>query len=362
MPLDNLQPLFGDIFSKNEKIILAGPCATENRAQTLDTARMLHHSGIKVFRAGVWKPRTKPGGFEGVGEPALAWLAEVKALGMATLTEVATPEHLMLAVDAGIDAVWIGARTSANPFAVQQIADAIASLPAQTRERLTVIVKNPVNPDLELWLGALQRIYDAGIRRLGAVHRGFSYYGKNVYRNAPQWRVPIELHRREPELPIICDPSHIGGSRQLIEPLAQQALDMRFDGLIIESHINPDAALSDAAQQITPRELAGILSRLTLPQPDAPEPDNRLIALRSQIDALDDDLLDILARRMAVSREIGRYKQQQRIPVVQPKRYNDLMEKRVETAAKLGLDNDFVRTILAAIHEESVRCQLDRND
>ncbi|MDE6156801.1 MAG: chorismate mutase, partial [Muribaculaceae bacterium] len=280
-------------------LVLAGPCSAESREQTLATAQGLASVGIKIFRAGVWKPRTHPGGFEGIGSPALAWLGEVKEqTGMLVATEVATARHLAEAVEAGVDVVWIGARTSANPFAVQEIADALAALPAERRDSLAVLVKNPVNADLELWIGALQRINAAGIERLGAVHRGFSHYGASLYRNPPEWRVPIELHRRLPELPLICDPSHIGGRTDLIESIAQQALNLRFDGLIIESHCNPAAALSDASQQVTPARLAEILSSLVLPSDE--EHQEELDILRQQIDRIDDELLELLARRMQV--------------------------------------------------------------
>ncbi len=357
MNIENIAPLFG-LEASDTPLVLAGPCSAESLEQTLATARGLARAGITIFRAGVWKPRTKPGGFEGIGSPALAWLAKVKeATGMATVTEVANGRHLAEAVASGVDGIWIGARTSANPFAVQEIADAIAALPEDVRGRLTVLVKNPVNPDIELWIGALERIAGAGIRRLGAVHRGFSSYGKSIYRNPPLWRIPIELHRRLPSLPLICDPSHIGGSRELIAPLSQQALDMGFDGLIIESHCSPECALSDAAQQVTPAELAEILEGLQKPSTPAEGGEN-LEQLRREIDSIDDELIELLERRMRVSREIGRYKHTHRMPVVQPGRYRALMESRVEAAAALGLAPEFIRTVLAAIHEESVRQQL----
>lgn len=365
--MKDLLPLFRDIeFGDNQLLVMAGPCSAESREQVLQTARALASIGIRIFRAGVWKPRTKPGGFEGVGAPALQWLAEAKALtGMLMATEVANAQHASQAIDSGIDIIWIGARTSANPFAVQEIADMLATLPPERREQLTVLVKNPVNPDLELWIGALERIYGAGVRRLGAIHRGFSSYGKHIYRNPPKWAIPIELHRRLPNLPIICDPSHIGGKRELIGPLSQQALEMKFSGLIIESHCHPELALSDAAQQVTPSELAEILDSLIVPRGSAefdgemgrPATEN-LELLRAKIDRIDDELLELLAKRMAVAREIGRYKQQKRMSVLQPGRYNDLMERRLELAAPLELSNDFVRSILALIHEESVRQQL----
>ncbi|MDE6134055.1 MAG: bifunctional 3-deoxy-7-phosphoheptulonate synthase/chorismate mutase type II [Muribaculaceae bacterium] len=339
-------------------LVMAGPCSAESEQQVLDTARALAAAGIRIFRAGVWKPRTKPGGFEGIGSPALEWLAEAKRqTGMLTATEVATARHLAEAVESGIDVIWIGARTSANPFAVQEIADVLASYPDDKRNSLAVLVKNPVNPDLELWIGALERMRLAGVRRLGAIHRGFSSYGRHIYRNPPKWRIPIELHRRMPELPIICDPSHIGGRRELIAPLSQQALDMNFDGLIIETHCNPDCALSDKNQQITPDVLAYILNTLVLR--DSNSSTESLGLLRQQIDRLDDELLEILAKRMRVSRDIGRYKKEHAMPVVQPGRYSNLMQNRVRAAEAMGLGDEFIGSILAAIHEESVRLQLE---
>ena len=355
MSITDLKPLFGDDFT--EPIIIAGPCSAESEEQTLVTARGLSAAGIKLFRAGVWKPRTKPGGFEGIGTPALEWLSKVKReTGMLVLTEVATERHLHEALHAGVDGIWIGARTSANPFAVQELADVLAALPESRRNSLTVLVKNPVNPDLELWIGALERIYGAGIRRLGAIHRGFSSYGKHIYRNPPKWRIPIELHRRLPQLPIICDPSHIGGKRELIAPLSQQALDMNFNGLIIETHCNPDVALSDKDQQITPDVLKYIKETLVV-HADTVTTES-LGLLRQQIDRIDNDLIELLAKRMTVARDIGAYKKEHGMPVVQPGRYNDLMQRRVADAESLDLSPEFVRGILAAIHEESVRQQL----
>ena len=356
MEMNDLQPLFPGIAA--EELIMAGPCSAENPEQVMTTARELATNGIRVFRAGVWKPRTKPGGFEGIGAPALQWLADVKAeTGMLIATEVANERHLREALDAGIDAIWIGARTAANPFAVQEIADVLAALPQERRDNLAVLVKNPVNPDLELWIGALERIYGAGIRRLGAIHRGFSAYGTHLYRNPPKWRIPIELKRRLPNLPLICDPSHIGGKRELIAPLSQQALDMKFDGLIIETHCNPDAALSDKDQQITPDVLNYILSTLVRRQSDSTT--ESLSILRQKIDRLDDELLELLANRMRVAREIGRYKREHDMPIVQPERYNSLMQNRVQAALHLDLGEEFIRTILSTIHEESVRQQLN---
>ncbi|MDE6811650.1 MAG: bifunctional 3-deoxy-7-phosphoheptulonate synthase/chorismate mutase type II [Muribaculaceae bacterium] len=352
--MTDLLPLFPDLEKAGEPIIIAGPCSAETREQTLDTARQLAADGIKIFRAGIWKPRTKPGGFEGVGVPALQWLKEVKEeTGMLTSCEVANRTHVTEALAAGVDMLWIGARTSANPFAMQEIADTLVELKAD----IPVLVKNPVNPDLELWIGALQRIYNAGIRRLGAIHRGFSVYGKHLYRNVPQWHIPIELRLRFPNLPIIVDPSHIGGKRELIAPLAQQALDMGFNGLIIESHCNPDEAWSDARQQLTPEVLNFILHTLVIRAEK--ETTENLTLLRQQIDRIDNDLLEILAKRMEVSREIGRYKKLHRMPVVQANRYNDVIASRLEAGNAMQMDKAFLKTILLAIHDESVRQQIE---
>ena len=351
--MENLQPLFPDI-DISRPVIIAGPCSAETEEQVLTTARQLAADGIRIFRAGIWKPRTHPGGFEGVGEEGLQWLAKVKAeTGMLTSTEVANRSHVVQALEAGVDMLWIGARTSANPFAMQEIADALA----ETGRDVPVLVKNPVNPDLELWIGAMQRIYNAGIRRLGAIHRGFSAYGEHIYRNMPQWRIPIELRRRFPELPVFCDPSHIGGKRELIAPIAQQALDMSFSGLIVECHCNPDSAWSDKAQQITPETLNSILHMLVLRDKTAST--ESLAMLREQIDRIDDELLEVLDRRMRVAREIGEYKKEHSMPVIQAGRYSDLMQRRVAAAQKLGMSADFIKSVLAAIHEESVRQQIE---
>lgn len=345
------------LFDQKCPVILAGPCSAESEAQTLETASQLSAQGIKIFRAGVWKPRTHPGGFEGVGTQALAWLKEVKqSTGMMTATEVATPAHLEKAVEAGIDGVWIGARTSANPFAVQELADALAALEPSVRNNLTVLVKNPVSPDLELWIGAIQRIYEADVRRLGAIHRGFSMYGENRYRNTPLWRIPFELRRRLPNLPILCDPSHIAGQRELVEPVARQAMEMCYDGLIIESHCEPESAVTDSAQQLTPPALGQLIR--AIPGKNIGHSGDELSTLRSEIDALDTELLDVLSRRMNVVRRIGDLKRRKGIAVVQPERYSKMVQERTAAAVDRGLDPDFVQGILAAIHEESVKNQL----
>lgn len=351
--LDNLSPLFPKLETAGP-LIIAGPCSAETEEQTLTTARQLASDGIKVFRAGIWKPRTKPGGFEGIGAPALEWLKEVKGqTGMFVSCEVANRSHLKAALEAGVDMVWIGARTSANPFAMQEIADTLNELKVD----IPVLVKNPINPDLELWVGALQRIYNAGISRLGAIHRGFSVYGKHLYRNVPQWHIPIELRLRFPNLPIIVDPSHIGGKRELIAPLSQQAYDMGFNGLIIESHCNPDEAWSDAAQQLTPEVLNFVLHTLVVRAEK--ETTENLSLLRQQIDRIDNDLLEILSKRFDIAREIGRYKKLHRMPVVQAHRYNDVIRSRVEAGQMMQMDKEFLKTILLAIHDESVRQQIE---
>ncbi len=335
-------------------MVIAGPCSAETEQQVLDTAMALAANGVKIFRAGVWKPRTKPGGFEGVGVEALAWLRRVKeTTGMLVATEVATKAHVDAAIDHGIDLLWIGARTSANPFAMQEVADAIAARDCD----IPVLVKNPVNPDLELWIGALERLYNAGIHRLGAIHRGFSAYGKHLYRNMPQWHIPIELRRRVANLPVLNDPSHIGGKRELIASISQQALDMGFDGFIIESHCDPDQAWSDKGQQVTPEVLDFILSTLVIR--DSTSTTESLQQLRKQIDNLDNELLEILNKRMRVACEIGQYKKEHRMPVVQAGRYDDLMSLRVKQAQEMGMSPDFMRKVLSAIHEESVRRQLE---
>lgn len=353
--MKDIAPLTFDGTDPQKPIIIAGPCSAETEEQVLDTAKRLAYAGIKIFRAGIWKPRTKPGGFEGIGQEGLEWMKKVRSItGMYTATEVANKSHVEQAIESGIDILWIGARTSANPFAMQEIADTLRNI---APDNITILVKNPVNPDIELWVGALQRIYNAGIRRIGAIHRGFSTYGKHLYRNVPQWRIPIELRLRYPSLPIICDPSHIGGKRELIAPLSQQAFDMGFNGLIVESHCNPDCAWSDAGQQVTPEILNFILNTLVIR--DSKQTTESLTLLRQQIDRIDNELLEILSRRMSVSRDIGRYKKEHRMSVVQAGRYNDIIRSRVKLGEEMGMGTEFMKTILLAIHDESVRQQIE---
>ena len=350
MELD-LKPL--DLHCDGERpFVIAGPCSAETEEQVMTTARQLASKGCHIFRAGVWKPRTKPGGFEGNGEEALPWMKRVKEeTGMAITTEVATPEHVELALKYGIDILWIGAQTTANPFAMQAIADSIRGMD------IPVFVKNPVNPDLELWIGAMERINQAGIKRIAAVHRGFSSYEKKIYRNQPMWQIPIELRRRIPDLPIICDPSHIGGSRELIAPLCQQAMDLGFDGLIVETHCNPDKAWSDANQQVTPEVLDYILSLLIIRNKTVTT--EGINELRKQIDELDNNLMDLLSKRMRVSREIGQYKKEHNMTVLQTSRYNEILDKRGAQGSLCGMDAKFIKEIFEAIHEESVRQQIE---
>lgn len=348
----NLEPLRLPSDNNERPLVIAGPCSAETEEQVMTTARQLADKGCRMFRAGVWKPRTKPGGFEGQGETALPWLQNVKkSTGMLVATEVATPEHVELALKYGIDILWIGARTSANPFAMQALADSLKGVD------VPVLVKNPVNPDLELWIGALERINQAGVTRLAAIHRGFSSYDKKIYRNLPMWQIPIELRRRFPSLPIMCDPSHIGGSRELVAPLCQQAMDLGFDGLIVESHCSPDSAWSDAKQQVTPDVLDYILSLLVIR--DEKVTTEGIHVLRKQIDELDNQLIELLAKRMRVCREIGQYKKEHNMTVLQTSRYNEILDKRGAQGALCGMSADFICSVFEEVHEESVRQQME---
>lgn len=333
-------------------LVISGPCSAESEEQVMTTGRALAAKGIKIFRAGIWKPRTKPGGFEGVGVIGLPWLQRLKQeTGMYTAVEVATKAHVDAALAFGVDILWIGARTTANPFAMQEIADALKG------HDVPVLVKNPVNPDIELWIGGIERIYGAGIRRIGVIHRGFSSADKKIYRNLPQWHLPIELRRRYPNLPIICDPSHIGGRRDLIQPLSQQAMDLGFDGLIIESHCNPDAAWSDAKQQVSPDVLSDILSSLVIR--DTVKHTEDLSDLRRQIDEIDEQILEIMAKRMRVSCEIAQYKKENDVQVLQAGRYDEILTKRSQDGVSMGMSEEFVKEVFEAIHAESVRKQLN---
>ena len=337
----------------NERLtVIAGPCSAETEEQVITTARQLAGRGCHIFRAGVLKPRTKPGGFEGNGVAALPWLQRVKEeTHMMVATEVATPEHVELALKYGVDVFWIGARTSANPFAMQAIADSLKGID------VPVLVKNPVNPDLELWIGAMERLNQAGVKRIAAIHRGFSSYDKKIYRNLPMWQIPIELRRRVPDLPLFCDPSHIGGKRELVAPLCQQAMDLGMNGLIVECHCDPDKAWSDAKQQVTPDILAYILSLLVLR--DEKVTTEGISLMRKQIDELDNQLMELLAKRMKVCREIGEYKKEHNMTVLQTSRYNEILNKRGAQGSLWGMAPNFIKTVFEAVHEESVRQQMD---
>lgn len=351
--MEGLRPIL-DPLPTGAPLVIAGPCSAESRGQTLEAARGLAACGrVQVFRAGLWKPRTQPGCFEGVGERGLPWLREARELtGLPTATEVANAAHVRAALEGGVDILWIGARTTVNPFAVQEIAEAIAAIRPDT----PVLVKNPVNPDLDLWAGALQRLYNAGLRRLGAVFRGFSTYGERLYRNTPLWEVPFALGRRVPGLPVLCDPSHIGGRADLVEPLCRQALDLGFSGLMVESHPNPGCALSDASQQVTPTELCRILA--SLPERTAADANHDIALLRQRIDTLDSQLIELLAARMAVSRDIGEVKRREGLSVMQRDRYGTLMADRIEQTTRAGMSRRFAERLFETIHSESVRQQL----
>jgi len=334
-------------------LVVAGPCSAESEEQVHATVAELAKLSVNLVRAGLWKPRTRPGCFEGVGEPGLRWLTEAgKAHGLPVTTEVATPQHVEQALKAGVDVLWIGARTTVNPFSVQPIADALKGVD------IPVMVKNPINPDIELWIGALERLNAAGITKLAAIHRGFTAYKKSRFRNKPNWKIPIELRRRVPSLPMICDPSHISGVRKLIPEVAQTALDLTFDGLMIESHINPDVALSDAKQQLVPADLGKVLAGL-VPMRATPSSDelNYIQGLRNIIDQLDATLIGLLGQRMTIAREIGRFKKQTRLTVFQPGRWKETLQTRIRKGKDLGLAEDFLLRVYQYIHEESIRHQ-----
>jgi len=337
----------------SKPLMMAGPCSAETEAQVLEVARQLAALGIKVFRAGIWKPRTRPNAFEGVGTEGLAWLRRVKdETGMKIAIEVANVKHVYEALKHGIDVLWIGARTTANPFAVQEIADSLRGVD------VTVLVKNPVNPDVELWIGALERINAAGITHIGAIHRGFSSYGKSPYRNDPHWQIPIELRRRIPGLTIINDPSHISGKRDMIMELCQTAIDLDFDGLIIETHCDPDHAWSDAAQQITPQHLGYIIKNLVMRQQNVDHKNAvTLEELRMQIDKLDDEVLQVMEQRMSISEKIGFFKKENNVTILQTNRWSELLKKRINVGLSKGLSEEFVQKIYSAIHEESIQHQ-----
>lgn len=336
--------------------IISGPCSAETPEQVLETAQGVAKAGTKLLRAGIWKPRTRPNSFEGVGSVGLKWLREAgDATGLPVTTEVANVKHVYEALRTGVDVLWLGARTTTNPFAVQEIADALEGVD------IPVMVKNPVNPDIDLWIGAMERIEKAGVTKIAAIHRGFSTYGPSEYRNDPHWEIPIELRRRLPSLPIVCDPSHICGRRDLLAPVSQEALDLQFDGLMIESHPNPDKALSDAKQQITPAVLKTMLEGLVHRDPSSTDQRflNQLELFRDQIDELDQKLIHTLAERMKVVRNIGEYKRRNNITILQTSRWNQIIEERLALSRPLGLNDAIMKDILQMVHQESIRQQTE---
>lgn len=352
--LEFIAPLSSWLVSQGSVPVIAGPCSAESEMQVLDTARALaFNPSVAAFRAGVWKPRTRPSGFEGMGEDALRWLKLAKSeTGLKPMVEVASPRHVELALRYDVDMLWIGARTTVNPFLVQEIAKSLEG------HEVALLVKNPVNPDPDLWLGAIERFYQAGIRKLAAVHRGFSFYRKRPWRNAPMWELPIELKRRCPSIPVITDPSHICGNRTMLSSVAQKALDLEMDGLMLEVHPHPAAALTDKNQQITPDELSELLASLVVRRPSGDQRfEMHLEQMRSEIDRLDVELMEILARRMEVIDEIGNYKLTNRITILQIDRWREILTDRLARAESLGLDRQFVARLLEIVHNESIRRQ-----
>tara|TARA_B100000780_G_scaffold66388_1_gene43699 strand:- start:7747 stop:8829 length:1083 start_codon:yes stop_codon:yes gene_type:complete len=343
-----------DDFNLNHPLVIAGPCSAETEEQVLKIAHDLKNTDVSIYRAGIWKPRTRPGMFEGVGAIGLKWLDKVKKeTGLLTATEVANASHVKLALEYDIDVLWIGARSTVSPFIVQEIADAL-----KDTDKI-VLVKNPVNPDLSLWLGGLERLYSANIKKLGVIHRGFSTYEKSKYRNNPEWQLPIELQNRFPDIPLICDPSHIAGRRDILQDISQTALDLNFDGLMIETHIDPDNAWSDAAQQITPEVLVKMMEDLKIRTltSDEVEYKNQLNTLRTQIDVIDHGILETLGKRMKVAISIGKLKKEKNVAVLQTKRWNEILGNMILEGEKKGLSEEFVLKMFKAIHQESINNQ-----
>ena len=352
--LDTVPVTEWGFFTLPRPMIIAGPCSAETREQVMETAKGLRALGINVFRAGIWKPRTHPGCFEGVGTEGLRWLQEVKReTGMKVCTEVAGERHVFECLKYGVDMVWIGARTTANPFLVQEIANAVKDT------EIPVLVKNPVNPDLDLWIGALERFNQAGIRKLGVIHRGFSSFQKIQYRNDPLWRIAIELRTRYPDLPFFADPSHMGGDRKYLLELSQRALDLGLDGLMIESHCNPSCALSDASQQVTPEAMHEFLGKIVVRDNEVEDSEfnENLSQLRTRIDVIDDEILSMLASRMEVSRRIGEYKRAHNVAILQTGRWDSVLQEMIEEGKKKGLSPEFISSVYNAIHEASVQVQ-----
>lgn len=344
----------GKTFYISEKpLIIAGPCSAESEEQMREIVQSLtRETRITMIRCGVWKPRTRPGGFEGMGEEALRWIAGIKRDNSAArfCCEVAKPEHVELCLQYGIEAVWIGARTSVNPFLVSELAEALRG------SGMAVMIKNPITPDVELWTGAIERVQNAGISDIAAIHRGFSTYNSTGYRNNPLWDIPIELKRRLPELPLLCDPSHIGGQRELVAKISQTALDLHFDGLMIECHPHPDMALTDGRQQLTPSQLTETLNQLKLHSSGEATPDD-LIRLREQIDDIDNQVLRLLSRRMSISSQIGEIKRRHNLHLFQPERWQAVLKRQTDSATAMGLSAEFIKELMETIHAESIRQQ-----
>ncbi|SFS80793.1 chorismate mutase [Sphingobacterium wenxiniae] len=351
----DIVPLKSWLDTGDKPLIIAGPCSAETEEQVVSTAHLLANTGkVNVLRAGIWKPRTRPGEFEGIGSIGLEWLKRAKEeTGLLTATEVATAKHVEEALAAGVDILWVGARSTANPFTVQEIADALQGVD------VPVLVKNPVNPDLSLWIGALERINGAGIKKLAAIHRGFSSFEKTAFRNEPMWDLAIQLKSACPELPIINDPSHICGNRELIPYIAQKAMDMDLQGLIIESHIDPSVAWTDAKQQVTPAALSDLLDNLSVRRPESNNPafEDKLAELRQQIDQLDDAILKQIGDRMKIAEKIGEYKRDNNVTILQVSRWDEIVEKRLQLARALTLSDDFATKYLELLHNESIRKQ-----
>ncbi|MCB2219798.1 MAG: bifunctional 3-deoxy-7-phosphoheptulonate synthase/chorismate mutase type II [Bacteroidetes bacterium] len=342
--------------SDSDPLVISGPCSAETEEQVVSTAKMLAKiPQVKIFRAGIWKPRTRPGMFEGVGEIGLTWMNRVQSeTGLKVAVEVANPPHIEMALKHNIDILWIGARTVVNPFSLQELANALKGID------IPVMVKNPVNPDINLWIGAIERVINAGITRLAAVHRGFYFFDKSPYRNAPMWEIPIELKRLFPRIPVICDPSHICGERELLQGVAQKALDLEMDGLMLESHINPDSALTDPQQQVTPEELEHIIGKLIIrAEKGNREFESKLEELRSEVDKIDAELIHILSRRMELVDELGYYKRDNNITILQLKRWSNIVRDRLKTGLNSGLEKDFLQKLLEIVHNESIRRQTE---
>ena len=353
----NILPISDWFAGLNLPLLIAGPCSAESEEQVMKTAQGIAKIGkVQVFRAGVWKPRSRPGTFEGAGDEALQWLKRVKVeTGLLTTVEVATPMHVEKAVAAGVDILWLGARTSSNPFSVEQIAQALKGV------NIPVLVKNPVNPDLELWVGTLERLNRAGINKLAAVHRGFYPYERTRLRNIPKWELAIDLKSKFPNLPILCDPSHIAGQASLVPEIAQKALNLSMDGLMIEVHCNPPLALSDAKQQLTPLQLETMLKELVFRTPSSQNTEfvDHLEQLRNKIDSIDQQLIDLLAQRMKIVEEMGEFKKNNNVSVFQLRRWEDILKSRVDYGTRLGLSDEYIKNLLELVHKESIQKQAD---